>query len=1133
MRQFGKRPARSIQIVALALIAGTLVPVTRAQDDTPTLQSAQALLEQGRVVEAKSMLISLRKASSTPADLARTVDLLAAADRRIRFLGEVELSLQKAELALKQGELRVAETHAAAARRSDKSTPEQKQRADAVVRQAGELRDQLAPMVAPTLAQAISDFTNEKYADAKAGFASILRTGAQLTQDQTSEINRYQDRIYELERRQGRSFETDYIPLAVMRHAAPAAATVEAAVLGAASNLDDQGESGWGDQSRPQPGDDLLTETLRVDAERLMVEAEAAFQNGRYNEAIDSYTKALAIYASQLSPEQKEMAADRIAEARALIGAAAPGTLNTVIEQKRIAREESEAVFANLMSQADAALARGDTVSARNLAAQARLTWNNAQANGLFSEEQFRRGIAQVDALITRIDTTAEGLIRADIESQQKIRREDEAKTRVQQERERRQRINENLDRIRALQAEQKYEEALQVVDQVLFLDPTDPAALLMKDILRDVKLYREYEEARRARGLSYAAEFNEMQRSLVIPGELMSYPPDWPEISFRRGDLQSYVESEADRKVLAVLETRRIPASFRDNTLEDVLTYIGAVTNLNMDVDWDSLAQIGIDRDKEITLELREIPARVVLERILEKAQPDAFSKAGWAVNDGVLIVASHDMLKRNKFIVIYDIRDLLFQIPDYEEAPQLDLDQLLNQGGRGGGGGGGSPFGNVSDPERIGPTPEELLERILEIIRNNVDGDWVDLGGDTGVIQELNGNLIITNTARTHRVIQGLLNQLREIRSVQINVESRFLSVASEFFEQIAFDLDVYFNAENNQFRSVNRQLSAFGVGTLANEGNAVYPSDLVGPRFQQTQAWVVTGINPATGTPTYAFQPQSYLVPTPSSLSVVPVTQNSAAGVNTLTQAAGGLATALLGPGGSGPALGVAATYFMDDIQVDLLLEATQADQRSVSLSAPRLTFSNGRAANILVGTQQSYVSDLTPVQGNASAAFDPTVTALTTGVTLGVRGVASADRRYVTMTVEATVGSLIGFDTVTFSGAAGGQGDAAGGATAIGTFQLPTISITRVNTGVTVPDRGTILLGGQRLSREVEIEVGVPVLSKLPIINRFFTNRSTIKEENTLLLLLKPTIIIQNEEEEKAFPGLLDRLNDPFR
>jgi type II secretory pathway component GspD/PulD (secretin) len=68
----------------------------------------------------------------------------------------------------------------------------------------------------------------------------------------------------------------------------------------------------------------------------------------------------------------------------------------------------------------------------------------------------------------------------------------------------------------------------------------------------------------------------------------------------------------------------------------------------------------------------------------------------------------------------------------------------------------------------------------------------------------------------------------------------------------------------------------------------------------------------------------------------------------------------------------------------------------------------------------------------------------------------------------------------------------------------------------------------MLGGQRLVDEVEVETGVPVLSKIPILSRFFSNRIDVKEEKTLLVLLKPTILIQNEEEERHFPGLLDQL-----
>ena len=60
-------------------------------------------------------------------------------------------------------------------------------------------------------------------------------------------------------------------------------------------------------------------------------------------------------------------------------------------------------------------------------------------------------------------------------------------------------------------------------------------------------------------------------------------------------------------------------------------------------------------------------------------------------------------------------------------------------------------------------------------------------------------------------------------------------------------------------------------------------------------------------------------------------------------------------------SNPALGFGLS-FLDDVQVDLLIEATQADSRNTILTAPRLTMHNGQMAWISVQTQQAYVSAL---------------------------------------------------------------------------------------------------------------------------------------------------------------------------
>ncbi|MHC4652891.1 MAG: hypothetical protein ACYTES_18785, partial [Planctomycetota bacterium] len=99
---------------------------------------------------------------------------------------------------------------------------------------------------------------------------------------------------------------------------------------------------------------------------------------------------------------------------------------------------------------------------------------------------------------------------------------------------------------------------------------------------------------------------------------------------------------------------------------------------------------------------------------------------------------------------------------------------------------------------------------------------------------------------------------------------------------------------------------------------------------------------------------------------------------------------------------------------------------------------------------------------------------------------------------------------------------------GGGEFSATQELPEVEVSLVQTTVSVPDKGTVLLGGTRRVDEIEVESGVPVLSKIPFINRFFTNRLTSKSEKTLLILIRPEIIIQQEHEDLLFPGLSDSL-----
>jgi type II secretory pathway component GspD/PulD (secretin) len=64
-------------------------------------------------------------------------------------------------------------------------------------------------------------------------------------------------------------------------------------------------------------------------------------------------------------------------------------------------------------------------------------------------------------------------------------------------------------------------------------------------------------------------------------------------------------------------------------------------------------------------------------------------------------------------------------------------------------------------------------------------------------------------------------------------------------------------------------------------------------------------------------------------------------------------------------------------------------------------------------------------------------------------------------------------------------------------------------------VSIPDGGTLLLGGIKRVGEANQNGTLPVLGNLPIIGRLFENRTAVTEQEELLVMVTPRIIIQEE------------------
>src|SRR5205807_4618843 len=88
-----------------------------------------------------------------------------------------------------------------------------------------------------------------------------------------------------------------------------------------------------------------------------------------------------------------------------------------------------------------------------------------------------------------------------------------------------------------------------------------------------------------------------------------------------------------------------------------------------------------------------------------------------------------------------------------------------------------------------------------------------------------------------------------------------------------------------------------------------------------------------------------------------------------------------------------------------------------------------------------------------------------------------------------------------------------------------IQQPIVQRVTISTTVSVPDGGTVLMGGLKRLSEGRNEFGPPILSKVPYINRLFKNVGYGREAESLMLMVTPRIIINDEEEARQVPGAL--------
>lgn len=802
--------------------------------------------------------------------------------------------------------------------------------------------------------------------------------------------------------------------------------------------------------------------------------------------------------------------------------------LNEVLRRQSVQIGYVSAIVQDALAKADVFLTQKDFSQARQ---SLRKAFAAIETNKLLlGDELYKNFQLQLTQKEEEVNRSQDAFTAAQQQQQEQQARQLAEQNRAEMEQRRAAAIADFMQRAYAFLDEQRYEEALGQLEQLLAVDPLNQNALILKKTLEDTVRWREQraiQEESQKEELRLLLEAD--RRSIPYYNEI-TYPKNWKEIAARR---EAAEKEDLDPKTTAVekqLETVvDLSGSFTDET-----TFEEAIEILRTAVDpalritpiWANLVDTAfVQRETALNIpgaSMQGITLKMALELVINAVNASAISEIGYMIKEGVIIIATLEYLDTNVsnryFHKVYDISELLSPPANFDEynsggwggagtggtgggGTRGGGDGGGTRGGGGGGYGGGMMGGGMMGGGMMGGgmmgggmmgggmggmgggmmggmmmtgmsgnwRGEVRAIEIIYLLQQTVRPlSWYLEGGEGRVWQYNARKLIVYQTAEVHKEVEEFLKRLKEGIGDQVAIEARFLLVDENFLEEIGLDMDI----------------PKWKVGGHFGGGSGIIENI--------TQ----DSINMA--------RPKATVVP--SSLGETTTT-------GTMT-----------------PALGMGFSWgnTLDNLQVEFLIRATQMHRNTKSLSAPKAMVMNGESANIEVITERRIKTDasftsetLTTLAGTDRTVyyFEHDIEDIDTGVRLNIMPTITEDKKYVLLRIITYMDMLNNLET---DQAIGYVPESSEPITE--EYSLPTIQTSSIETRVSVPDRGTVLLGGLTMTADYEIEAGVPGLSKLPLLGRLFSNRSTVKDKSILLILVKPTIVLRDEAEQDAVASL---------
>ncbi|MEK7710458.1 MAG: hypothetical protein AAB341_01055 [Planctomycetota bacterium] len=288
------------------------------------------------------------------------------------------------------------------------------------------------------------------------------------------------------------------------------------------------------------------------------------------------------------------------------------------------------------------------------------------------------------------------------------------------------------------------------------------------------------------------SADMSKAMWAIVIASALVSWTTTSAQTTVEREATRITTQENAERlpdltvgtqEASADLLRKRVASvDWTDMAFEQVLDWVRdqGEGRVNIVAKWGPLGIEGVTRETLVNLKLNNSTVADVLNEVLDQLSEDG--QIHYRGIGNKLAISTRQDFEKKMYVRVYNIADLLFEVPNFgQDAPLIDLQNAGKSSGGGGGGGGGggqSVFsgaggGAGSQRGQSGQQAEQQNELRLTKLRVLIEATIAPETWDTttgtqtssptagiggrGRIRVIYTSLVVLNTIEVHEMIAG----------------------------------------------------------------------------------------------------------------------------------------------------------------------------------------------------------------------------------------------------------------------------------------------------------------------------------------------------------------------------------------